>query len=37
MVEDLSADLNEIKSRVNTLLWVTLGAVILDFIMRLVK
>ena len=37
MLEALRSDLNEIKARVNTLLWITLGAVILDFIMRLAK
>ncbi len=37
MLQDLRSDLDEIKSRVNTLLWITAGAVILDFITKLIK
>lgn len=37
MLNDLRSDLDEIRSRVNALLWLTVGAVLLDFIMRLVK
>jgi hypothetical protein len=37
MLNDLRADLDEIRSRVNALLWLTVGAVLLDFVMRVIK
>ncbi|MGA7733615.1 MAG: hypothetical protein WCD37_20325 [Chloroflexia bacterium] len=37
MLDELRADLEEIKGRVNTLLWLTIGAVLIDVIMRIVK
>jgi hypothetical protein len=37
MLDELRADLDEIKGRVNTLLWLTIGAVLIDVIMRIVK
>ncbi len=35
MIEDLRADLAEVKGRVNTLLWLVAGAVLLDWVARL--
>ena len=35
MVTDLAADVGEIKSRVNAVLWLVAGAVALDVVMRL--
>lgn len=35
MVSDLAADLSELKSRVNAILWLVAGAVIVDVAMRL--
>jgi hypothetical protein len=37
MLEEVRSDLEEIKGRVNTLLWLTVGAVLVDVVMRLVK
>lgn len=37
MLEELRADMDEIKGRVNALLWLTVGAVLVDLVMRLVK
>jgi hypothetical protein len=37
MLEDLKADVAEVKGRVNTLLWLVAGAVFADIVMRLVK
>jgi hypothetical protein len=37
MLEDLKADVAEIKGRVNTLLWLVAGAVFADIVMRLVR
>ncbi len=36
MVSDLAADLSEVKSRVNAMLWLVAGAVVVDVAMRLV-
>ncbi len=36
MVTDLAADLSEIKGRLNTVLWLVAGAVLVDVAMRLV-
>lgn len=35
MLEDLRSDLAEVKSRVNALLWLVAGAVVLDWLARL--
>jgi hypothetical protein len=35
MVSDLAADLSEVKSRVNAMLWLVAGAVVVDVAMRL--
>jgi hypothetical protein len=35
MLEDVRADLAEVKARVNTLLWLVAGAVVLDWLARL--
>ena len=35
MVTDLAADVAEIKSRVNAVLWLVAGAVVVDVVMRL--
>jgi hypothetical protein len=35
MLEDLRHDLAEVKGRVNTLLWLVAGAVVLDWLARL--
>jgi hypothetical protein len=35
MVSDLAADLSELKSRVNAILWLVAGPVIVDVAMRL--
>ncbi len=35
MVTDLAADLAEVKSRVNAVLWLVAGAVVVDVAMRL--
>jgi hypothetical protein len=37
MLEELKADVGEVKGRVNTLLWLVAGAVLLEFVVRLVK
>ena len=37
MLEELKEDLGEVKGRVNTLLWLVTGAVVLEMVMRLVK
>lgn len=34
MVSDLSADLSEVKSRVNAMLWLVAGAVVVEVAMR---
>jgi hypothetical protein len=36
MLEDMRGDLAEVKGRVNTLLWLVAGAVLLDWLTRLV-
>jgi hypothetical protein len=36
MVSDLAADLSEVKNRVNAMLWLVAGAVVVDVAMRLV-
>ena len=35
MVSDLAADLSEVKSRVNAMLWLVAGAVVVDVVIRL--
>lgn len=35
MVSDLAADVGELKTRVNTVLWLVAGAVLVDVAMRL--
>ena len=35
MVSDLAADVAELKSRVNAMLWLVAGAVVVDVAMRL--
>ncbi|MCA9863132.1 MAG: hypothetical protein R2853_21035 [Thermomicrobiales bacterium] len=35
MVSDLAADLSEVKSRVNAMLWLVAGAVVVDVALRL--
>lgn len=35
MVTDLASDLAEVKNRVNAMLWVVVGAVVVDVAMRL--
>lgn len=35
MVSDLAADLNEVKNRVNAMLWLVAGAVVVDVALRL--
>jgi hypothetical protein len=35
MVSDLAADVSELKSRVNAMLWLVAGAVLVDVAMRL--
>jgi hypothetical protein len=37
MLLELKEDLAEVKGRVNTLLWLVLGAAVVEFIMRLVR
>jgi hypothetical protein len=37
MLEDLKEDVSEVKGRVNTLLWLVAGAVVLEMVVRLVK
>jgi len=37
MLEELRDDVNEIKGRVNALLWLMLGALAMEFVMRLVR
>ena len=37
MLDEMREDVNDIKGRVNALLWMVAGAVLLEFIMRLVK
>ena len=36
MVTDLASDLSEVKTRVNAMLWLMVGAVAVDVVMRLV-
>jgi hypothetical protein len=36
MVSDLAADLSEVKNRVNAMLWLVAGAVVVDVAMRIV-
>ena len=36
MLEQVKADVKEVKDRVNTLLWVVAGAVVLEVVMRMV-
>ena len=37
MLEELKEDVGEVKGRVNTLLWLVAGAVVLEMVVRLVK
>lgn len=37
MLDEMREDVNDIKGRVNALLWMVAGAVLLEFIVRLVK
>ena len=37
MLEQVKADVNEVKGRVNTLLWLVIGAILMEFVMRVVK
>ena len=37
MLQDLREDVNEIKGRVNALLWLLAGAILVEFVMRLVR
>lgn len=37
MLMELKEDVAEVKGRVNTLLWVVLGATVVEFVMRLVR
>jgi hypothetical protein len=37
MLEQVKADVNEVKGRVNTLLWLVIGAILMEFVMRVVR
>jgi hypothetical protein len=37
MLEQVKADVNEVKGRINTLLWLVIGAILMEFVMRVVK
>ena len=37
MLAELKEDVSEVKGRVNTLLWLVAGAVVLELVVRLVK
>ncbi|MEO8288597.1 MAG: hypothetical protein ABI670_19430 [Chloroflexota bacterium] len=37
MLEELKVDVGEVKGRVNTLLWLVAGGVVLDMVLRLVR
>jgi hypothetical protein len=37
MLEELKEDVGEVKGRVNTLLWLAAGAVVLEMVVRLVR
>ncbi len=37
MLEDLKSDVAEVKGRVNALIWLVIGAVVADFVMRLIR
>jgi len=37
MLEELKAEVGEVKGRVNTLLWLVAGAVLMELVVRLVK
>lgn len=37
MLEQVKSDVSEVKSRVNTLLWMVAGAILLDLVMRMLK
>lgn len=37
MLMEMKEDVAEVKGRVNTLLWVVLGAAVVEFVMRLVR
>ena len=36
MLEQVKADVKEVKDRVNTLLWIVAGAVVLEVVMRVI-
>jgi hypothetical protein len=37
MLEELREDMSEVKGRVNTLLWLVIGALLVELLMRVVK
>lgn len=37
MLEELKREMGEVKGRVNTLLWMVAGAIVLDVVVRLVR
>lgn len=37
MLEELKSDMGEVKGRVNTLLWLTAGAIMVDLVSKVVK
>ena len=37
MLEQVKADVNEVKDRVNTLLWLVISAMLMELVMRVVK
>ncbi len=37
MLEQVKSDIAEVKSRVNTLLWLVIGAMLVELLMRVVK
>jgi hypothetical protein len=37
MLEQVKADVSEVKSRVNTLIWLVIGAMMIELVMRVVK
>lgn len=37
MLEELKREVGEVKGRVNTLLWMVAGAIVLDLVVRLIR
>jgi hypothetical protein len=37
MLEDLRESVNEVRGRVNTLLWLVIGAIIMELLLKLVR